>query len=99
MPMETVTRLGPYEILAERTALSVYAKNCRISVNTTDSFSGPSVQIFLTTSVVCIVKSFAGFTIDFFGRMPSMQSRGSMVSALSSTPCDVIAARTTSCIA
>ena len=45
---------------------SVYAKNCRSSVNTTDSFSGPSVQIFLRTNVVCIVKSFAGLTIDFF---------------------------------
>ena len=64
----------------------VYAKNCRMSVNTADSFSGPIEQIFLRTNVVCIVKSFAGFTIDFFGRMPSMQSLGSMVSAPSSRP-------------
>jgi len=49
--------------------------------------------------VVCIVNSFAGFTTDFFGRIPSMQSPGSMMSARSSAPGDVIAARTTSSIA
>ena len=36
---------------------------------------------------------------DYFGRIPSVQSPGSMVSASSSAPCDVIAARTTSNVA
>jgi hypothetical protein len=69
-------------------------KNWRISVRTIRSFSGPSAQIFLRTSVVCIVNSFAGFTTDFFGSIPSMQSPWSIVNAPSSAPCDVIAART-----
>ena len=75
-----------------------YEKNWRISVRTTRSFSGPSAQILLRTSVVCIVNSFAGFTTDFFGSIPSMQSPWSIVSAPSSAPCDVIAASTRSCI-
>ena len=45
-----------------------------------------------------MVNSFAGFTTDLFGSVPSMQSSWSMVNGLSSAPCVVIAARTTSCI-
>jgi hypothetical protein len=41
----------------------------------------------------------AGVTPDFFGSIPSMQSPWLTVSAPSSAPCDVIAARTGSCIA